>query len=131
MTYGSLQICRGTITALAWQHELSKVKKLLVATNTGKIYLFRAHDLEEICELNAHDEQILDMAIHPKGKVFISLGKDSKLKLWDLTTNLCVYNTTLSNYASSITFSGSGNNYAFISDRNVREVPSFSAQYQV
>jgi WD40 repeat protein len=40
---------------------------------------------------------VLSLSIHPSGKVALSIGKDGKLKMWDLMKSICIYEEKLRN----------------------------------
>ncbi|GMG39635.1 unnamed protein product [Ambrosiozyma monospora] len=61
-------------------------KWLLSAGEDGKIVIWRTKDWEQFGILKGHTGAINDLAIHPTGRVAISVSDDKTIKLWNLMT---------------------------------------------
>ncbi|GME81056.1 unnamed protein product [Ambrosiozyma monospora] len=59
---------------------------LLSAGEDGKIVIWRTKDWEQFGILKGHTGAINDIAIHPSGRVAISVSSDKTIKLWNLMT---------------------------------------------
>lgn len=87
---GTLTHHSGTITAL----EFYKKKWLLTAGEDGKIFVLRTKDWEVLAELKGHARAavgkakvgVVDISVHPTGRLALSVGQDRKLILWNLMT---------------------------------------------
>lgn len=87
---GTLSHHSGTITAL----EFYKKKWLLTAGEDGKIFVLRTKDWEVLAELKGHARAavgkakvgVVDISVHPTGRLALSVGQDRKLILWNLMT---------------------------------------------
>ncbi|CAI5759238.1 unnamed protein product [Candida verbasci] len=90
---GTLLSHQGTITTLKFSNELNasgSVEKsgkwLLSGSEDGKIIIWRTKDWEVFGTLKGHTSKINDIAIHPSGKVAISVSQDQTIRLWNLMT---------------------------------------------
>lgn len=63
-----------------------KGKWLLSASEDGTILIWRTKDWEKFGILKGHKGAVNDLAIHPSGRVAISVGSDSTVRLWNLMT---------------------------------------------
>ncbi|ODV90193.1 hypothetical protein CANCADRAFT_11758, partial [Tortispora caseinolytica NRRL Y-17796] len=79
---GSLIYHDGSITALAFYG----TKWLMSASDEGLILLWRTKDWEVMAQLKGHKGRVNDIAIHPSGKVAVSVGIDRSIRLWNLMT---------------------------------------------
>ncbi|KAJ2936950.1 hypothetical protein H1R20_g131, partial [Candolleomyces eurysporus] len=57
---------------------------LLSASEDGTLCLFRARDWAVLRALKGHKGRVNSVAVHPSGKVALSVGKDRTLRMWDL-----------------------------------------------
>jgi WD40 repeat protein len=80
---GVLQRHTGSITALCFY----KIKHLLSASTDGTICVWRLKDWECLLQRKAHTKGVRALALHPSGRMALSLGEGSrKAKLWNLAT---------------------------------------------
>lgn len=63
-----------------------KGKWLLSASEDGTILIWRTKDWEKFGILKGHKGAVNDLAIHPSGRVAISVGTDQTVRLWNLMT---------------------------------------------
>lgn len=61
-------------------------KWLLSASDDGNIFIWRTKDWEKFGILKGHKGSINDLAIHPSGKIAVSVGSDQTIRLWNLMT---------------------------------------------
>lgn len=61
-------------------------KWLLSASDDGKIVIWRTKDWETYGILKGHQGRINDLAIHPSGRIAVSVSEDKTIKLWNLMT---------------------------------------------
>lgn len=92
---GTLLDHQGTVTTLKFSEEDSDSKInsteksgkwLLSGSEDGKIIIWRTKDWEPFGVLKGHTDKINDIAIHPTGRVAISVSKDQTIRLWNLMT---------------------------------------------
>lgn len=63
-----------------------KSRWLLSASEDGTILIWRTKDWEKFGVLKGHRGAVNDLAIHPSGRVAISVGVDQTVRLWNLMT---------------------------------------------
>lgn len=92
---GHLLSHEGTITTLKFSKEVSvdhpefaekSGKWLLSGSEDGKIIIWRTKDWETFGTLKGHTGKVNDLAIHPSGRVAISVSQDKTIRLWNLMT---------------------------------------------
>ena len=57
--------------------------------------MFRARDWAVLRSLKGHKGRVNSVAVHPSGKVALSVGKDRTLRMWDLMRGKGVASTKL------------------------------------
>ncbi|KAF8159382.1 WD40-repeat-containing domain protein [Crassisporium funariophilum] len=77
---GGLMHHEGSITHLTFPSR----SHLLSASEDGTLCLFRARDWAVLRVLKGHKGRVNSVAVHPSGKVALSVGKDRALRMWDL-----------------------------------------------
>lgn len=86
---------------------------LLTAGEDGRIGIFRSKDWECLHVLR-HKKPINCLAVHPSGKIAMSLGKDGSLKLWNLMTAKQASALQLPNEGIRLVFSQGGTYFAIL-----------------
>lgn len=76
----STQPRSGSITYLQFPSR----SHLLSASEDGTLCLFHARDWTVLRSLKGHKGRVNSVAIHPSGKVALSVGHDKTLRMWDL-----------------------------------------------
>ncbi|ODV96095.1 hypothetical protein PACTADRAFT_2395 [Pachysolen tannophilus NRRL Y-2460] len=61
-------------------------KWLLSGSDDGNIIIWRTKDWEIFGTLKGHTARVNDLAIHPSGRVAVSVSDDKTIKLWNLMT---------------------------------------------
>ncbi|KZV64684.1 WD40 repeat-like protein [Peniophora sp. CONT] len=77
---GGLMHHQGSITHLLFPSR----SHLLSASEDGTLALFRARDWAVLRTLKGHTGRINSVAVHPSGKLALSVGRDRTLRMWDL-----------------------------------------------
>ncbi|KAK0489297.1 WD40-repeat-containing domain protein [Armillaria novae-zelandiae] len=77
---GGLMHHEGSITHLSFPSR----GHLLSTSEDGTLCLFRARDWAVLRSLKGHKGPVNCVAVHPSGKVALSVGKDRTLRMWDL-----------------------------------------------
>ncbi|KAF9038569.1 WD40-repeat-containing domain protein [Panaeolus papilionaceus] len=88
---GGLMHHQGSITTLTFPSR----SHLLSASEDGTLALFRARDWSVLRTLKGHKGRVNALAVHPSGKVALSVGKDGVLRMWDLMRGKGVGSTRL------------------------------------
>ncbi|KAJ7249567.1 WD40-repeat-containing domain protein [Mycena haematopus] len=101
---GGLMHHEGSITHL---HFPSR-SHLLSASEDGTLCLFRARDWSVLRALRGHKGRVNSVAIHPSGKVALSVGKDRTLRMWDLMRGKGCASTKLGKEAELVRWSSDG-----------------------
>ncbi|KAK6199369.1 WD40-repeat-containing domain protein [Scheffersomyces amazonensis] len=93
---GNLLSHQGTVTTLKFSTEIADSnhpesteksgKWLLSGSEDGKIIIWRTKDWEVFGTLKGHQGKVNDLAIHPTGRVAISVSQDKTIRLWNLMT---------------------------------------------
>lgn len=88
-----------------------------------------------LCEktLKAHTGGVIDVSVHPSGKLALSVGKDKALKTWNLVKGRCGYVTNLKAVADAVRWSPDGDYYAVsVSNRvDVYSIQSAKVVYSI
>ncbi|XP_018012821.1 p21-activated protein kinase-interacting protein 1-like [Hyalella azteca] len=105
----------GTITDLQ-QH---KQKYVFSASEDGKICIFLEGKWECEKKLIGHKGTINSVAVHPTGRLAISVGQDRTLHTWDLIKGRKAYVSNLHEVGSIVKWSPSGEEYVVVVDSRV------------
>ncbi|TCD68009.1 hypothetical protein EIP91_011620 [Steccherinum ochraceum] len=101
---GGLMHHEGSITHL----EFPSRSHLLSASEDGTLCLFRARDWAVLRTLKGHKGRVNSVAVHPSGKVALSVGKDRTLRMWDLMRGKGVASTKLGKEGETARWSTDG-----------------------
>ena len=75
-----------TITALA---VCNNPGLLVSGSEDGQIAITRIKDCKTLRTFKGHKSTVLDLAMHPTGRVALSISSDNTLRMWDLTRGTC------------------------------------------
>ena len=89
---GSLMKHQAPITALRFS---KKANSLVSGSDDGMIAVWRIKDWECVSFKPAHKGSVIDLDVHSSGKAMISCGRDSTLRLWDLSSTKELHCRTL------------------------------------
>ncbi|KAK7031612.1 glycosyltransferase family 39 protein, partial [Favolaschia claudopus] len=101
---GGLMHHEGSITHLTFPSR----SHLLSASEDGTLCLFRARDWSVLRALRGHKGRVNSVAVHPSGKVALSVGKDRTLRMWDLMRGKGSASTKLGKEAELVRWSTDG-----------------------
>ncbi|THH27404.1 hypothetical protein EUX98_g6782 [Antrodiella citrinella] len=101
---GGLMHHEGSITHLLFPSR----SHLLSASEDGTLCLFRARDWAVLRSLKGHKGRVNSVAVHPSGKVALSVGKDRTLRMWDLMRGKGVASTKLGKEGELVRWSTDG-----------------------
>lgn len=81
----------GSITHLVFPSR----SHLISCSEDGTLCLFRARDWAVLRLLRGHKGPVNSVAVHPSGKLALSVGKDRTMRMWDLMRGKGVASTKL------------------------------------
>lgn len=81
---------------------------LLSGSMDGKICIFRVSDWAVLHTLGGHRGAVHGIAVHPSGKLCLSVSADGTMRVWDLVNGRPGYIKSLPAPADSVYFSPSG-----------------------
>ncbi|KAG5350265.1 p21-activated protein kinase-interacting protein 1-like [Termitomyces sp. T112] len=105
---GGLMHHEGSITHLVFPSR----SHLLSASEDGTLCLFRARDWSVLRALKGHKGRVNCVAVHPTGKVALSVGKDKALRMWDLMRGRGSASTKLGKEGEIVRWSTDGSLFA-------------------
>ncbi|KAL0576232.1 Protein mak11 [Marasmius crinis-equi] len=112
---GGLMHHEGSITHL---HFASR-SHLLSASEDGTLCLFHARDWSVLRTLKGHKARVNCIAVHPSGKVALSVGKDRALRMWDLMRGKGVASTKLGKEGEIVRWSTDGSRFVVLSGSTI------------
>jgi protein MAK11 len=84
---GRLDQHSGTVSAVALDASGAYMLSAGDGANDASLCIWRTRDWEPLRTIpNAHLRGVTALALHPSGRIALSLGRDSMLKMWNLTT---------------------------------------------
>ncbi|THV02558.1 WD40 repeat-like protein [Dendrothele bispora CBS 962.96] len=101
---GGLMHHEGSITSLFFPSR----SHLISASEDGTLCLFHARDWAVLRILKGHKARVNSVAVHPSGKVALSVGKDRTLRMWDLMRGKGVASTKLGKEGEVVRWSTDG-----------------------
>ncbi|KAG7094140.1 hypothetical protein E1B28_007752 [Marasmius oreades] len=104
---GGLMHHEGSITHL---HFPSR-SHLLSASEDGTLCLFHARDWRVLRALKGHKGRVNCIAVHPSGKLALSVGRDRTLRMWDLMRGKGCASTKLGKEGEIVRWSTDGSRF--------------------
>ncbi|KYQ92643.1 hypothetical protein DLAC_06638 [Tieghemostelium lacteum] len=108
--YGTLMKHEGHVTCL----EFYKNTHMLAGSMDKTISIWRVSDWECLKVMQGPKGAINSLSIHPSGKVALSVSKDKRLFLWDITKGTSAYFMKLPSEGFLIKWSPDGTYYAIV-----------------
>jgi len=106
--HGALTHSDGVINCMLFYDK----RHLITASEDGKICILKTNSGWNVeITLSKHKAGVSDLALHPSGKLMLSIGKDAKLITWNLIKGRSAYVTNLHENADFVRWSPSGNYY--------------------
>lgn len=113
---GVLNHHAGAVNALALfgQHALS-------ASDDGTVAVWKTGREWKLHAIlgNKKKAPILDLAVHPTGRVLLTVGKDRRLNMWNLVTAQLIYKQQHPAESQRVAWSPTGAHYALVQDKRV------------
>ena len=127
--HGTLNHSDSEITAMKFYDK----KHLITAAEDGKVSILKVGTWNVEKTLLKHTDAVLDIAIHPSGKMALTIGKDRKLVTWNLIKGRSAFVTNIKELADFVRWSPDGQYYlvGFYKHVDVYSVASASIEFSV
>ncbi|KAF9909623.1 p21-activated protein kinase-interacting protein 1-like protein [Linnemannia zychae] len=112
---GALLQHQGTITALTFHNKTH----MLSGSDDGKICVWRSKDWECLKIMKGHQASVHSIAIHPSGKIALSVSVDHSVRLWNLLLGKQASMTRLQGEGLKVVWNPSGTSYSIMFDQEV------------
>lgn len=112
---GALLQHQGTITALTFHTKTH----MLSGSDDGKICVWRTKDWECLKIMKGHQASVHSIAIHPSGKIALSVSVDHSVRLWNLLLGKQASMTRLQGEGLKVAWNPSGTGYSIMFDQEV------------
>ncbi|KAF8324348.1 WD40-repeat-containing domain protein [Cantharellus anzutake] len=112
---GGLMQHTGSITQLAFPTR----SHVMSSSEDGTIVLFRTREWSVLRVFKGHTGRVNSFAVHPSGKVALSVGKDKMLRMWDMMRGKGKGATKLSKEAECVRWDTNGTNFAIAAGNGV------------
>ncbi|KIJ21070.1 hypothetical protein PAXINDRAFT_96016 [Paxillus involutus ATCC 200175] len=112
---GGLMQHQGSITYLQFPSR----SHLLSASEDGTLCLFHARDWTVLRSLKGHKGRVNCVAVHPSGKVALSVGQDKTLRMWDLMRGKGSASTKLGKEGEVVRWSVTGSSFVVLSQSSI------------
>ncbi|KAF8961123.1 p21-activated protein kinase-interacting protein 1-like protein [Entomortierella lignicola] len=112
---GALLQHQGTITSLCFHNKTH----MLSGSDDGKICVWRSKDWECLKIMKGHQSSVHSIAIHPSGKIAISVSADHSIRLWNLLLGKQASMTRLQGEGLKVAWNPSGSGYAIMFDQEL------------
>ncbi|KAG9286706.1 hypothetical protein G9A89_012256 [Geosiphon pyriformis] len=108
--YGSLWHHQGSITSLQFYNETH----MLSGSEDGTVCIWRTKDWECLITKKGHKGRVNSLAIHPSGKIALSVSKDKTVGLWNLMTGRKATARGIGREGEIISWNTIGDQYAIL-----------------
>ncbi|KAG0273089.1 p21-activated protein kinase-interacting protein 1-like protein [Linnemannia exigua] len=112
---GALLQHQGTITALTFHNKTH----MLSGSDDGKICVWRTKDWECLKIMKGHQASVHSIAIHPSGKIALSVSVDHSVRVWNLLLGKQGSMTRLQGEGLKVAWNPSGTGYSIMFDQEV------------
>lgn len=119
---GDLSKHTGTITCLQFVGN----GFMISGSEDNTLCIWRVHDWQCLHILGGHKGAVNDIAVHPSGKVLLSVSRDNTIRLWNLITGKMAFTRSLKRSANKIQWDQSrgGEFYLVVFDNEVQNFVS-------
>ena len=109
---GTLVQQQGTISCIDFFQD----SHMFTGSEDGTICVGDTRNWECLKTLRGHKTAVLDISIHPSGKMLLSVSRDRTLRTWNLIKGRCAYITNLKTVAHSVFWSPNGRDFVVAVD---------------
>ena len=117
---GELTTHTGTITSLKFFED----SYLISGSEDNTLCIWRVYDWTCVHILGGHKSTINDLAIHPSGKIVLSVARDNTMKLWNLIEGRIAFTRRLKGSADKVAWDESGSHYLLVVNKEVQSYSS-------
>ncbi len=107
---GELSGHTGCVTSLQFVGD----KFVVSGSEDSNLCIWRVQDWMCVHILGGHKDTINDLAVHPTGKLALSVSKDNTMKLWNLVQGRCSFTRRLQGPADKVDWNVGGDMYLLI-----------------
>jgi len=86
-------------------------KQLLCGTAAGRIHVYHISPIVLVKQYLAHKGGVRDIAVHPTGKLSLTIGEDKQIQLWNLHKHQSVYKKQFDELSTCVRFGVGGKVY--------------------
>ncbi len=115
-TLGELSGHSGAITSLQFVED----SFLISGAEDNTIIIWSCSDWEQVHVLGGHKGCVNGIAVHPTGKLALTVSKDNTMKLWNLVLGRCAFTRRLKGPADNVKWHPSGNYYLLLVSSEVQ-----------
>ncbi|KAK3815014.1 MAG: WD40-repeat-containing domain protein [Benniella sp.] len=112
---GALLQHQGTITSLNFHNKTH----MLSGSDDGKVCVWRSKDWECLKIMKGHQGTVHSIAIHPSGKIALSVSADRSVRLWNLLLGKQASMTRLQAEGLKVAWNPSGTGYSIMFDQEL------------
>jgi len=105
--HGTLSHNDGMINAMKFYDK----KNLITCGDDGKVCIIRTGTWKVEKTLLKHNLGVIDIAVHPSGKMALTIGKDRKMVTWNLIKGRSAFVTNIKEVADFVRWSPDGQKY--------------------
>ncbi|XP_054795823.1 uncharacterized protein LOC129301272 [Prosopis cineraria] len=118
---GSLHEHTGTITALSFYTppHLNFPRNLISAAADGAVCIYDADSFVHLKTISAHKKDVNDLALHPSGKLALTVGRDECLAMLNLVRGRRSFCCRLGREASLVKFDLTGDKFTMAMEEKV------------
>ena len=108
-------------------------KNLITCADDGKVCIVRTGTWNVEKTLLKHNDGVIDVAVHPSGKLALTIGKDRKLVTWNLIKGRSAFVTNIKEIADFVRWSPDGQKYlvGFYKHVDIYSVADASIDYSI
>ncbi|RUP51371.1 WD40-repeat-containing domain protein [Jimgerdemannia flammicorona] len=106
---------QGSITCLRFYGK----SHMLSASDDGALCIWRSKDWECLKTMKGHTARVNSVAVHPTGKIALSVSADKTVRLWNLMTGRKASVNKLTKEGELVVWNTAGDQYAIMFDRDV------------
>jgi protein MAK11 len=105
-----------TITSLYFYQDTF----LISSSEDNTMNVWRVHDRQLLQILGGHKAAVNNFAVHPSGKLAISVSRDHTMKLWNLVQGRCSFTRRLRTVAEYVAWNARGDYYLLATQTDIQ-----------
>ena len=106
----------GAITSLAFFED----SFIISGSEDNTLNVWRVHDRQLLQILGGHKAPVNGFAVHPTGKLAISVSKDNTMKLWNLVQGRCSFTRRLRSVPETVLWNPRGDCYLLATQKEIQ-----------